>query len=86
MDVADIEKFFNENFFKKLSGGAKQKLSKDYFLHGVPESAYEPTTSTSGDSGDRFSGPIFYADKAKKKDPFRYEKPFFAVIFKQYQL
>ena len=52
MDIGDIEKFFNENFFKKIvhrgnrnrasTEGASQK-DKEQFMHGVPEAAYEPT-------------------------------------------
>ena len=65
MEVGDIEKFFNENFFKKISHhgrgdrvesrgtGVRDPTTanndfvsgrKEEFLHGVPESAYEPTS------------------------------------------
>ena len=52
MELRDIEKFFNENFFKKIPApAASEKLSDSSkiesegvdFLHGVPESAYEPS-------------------------------------------
>ena len=47
MDLGDIEKFFNENFFQKIPASEQSKQLannklKD-FMHGVPESAYEPT-------------------------------------------
>ena len=48
--MGDIEKFFNDNFFQKLGKPAATKANlermdkeKKEFLHGVPESAYEPT-------------------------------------------
>ncbi len=65
MDLTDIERFFNENFFKKIpTGGRAQEVekgsittteaeksggvrvgpeAKEQFMHGVPESGYEPT-------------------------------------------
>eukprot|EP00095_Tigriopus_kingsejongensis_P012604 maker-scaffold531_size145796-snap-gene-0.19 protein:Tk12604 transcript:maker-scaffold531_size145796-snap-gene-0.19-mRNA-1 annotation:"membrane protein" len=50
MEISDIEKFFNENFFKKIHADSKapdsQNLASTHdqdFFHGVPESAYEPT-------------------------------------------
>jgi hypothetical protein len=45
MDTGDIETFFNENFFKKIpdSTSVVAREDKDGFMHGVPESAYEPT-------------------------------------------
>ena len=47
MDIGDIEKFFNENFFKKIHRGNRNKAQtvqgQNNFMHGVPESAYEPT-------------------------------------------
>ena len=46
MELGDIEKFFNENFFKKIpqsnAGQQIQRGKTDDFMHGVPESAYEP--------------------------------------------
>ena len=47
MDIIDIEKFFNENFFKKIPKGSNHEelAPKEEFMHGVPESGYEPTTN-----------------------------------------
>ena len=51
-EMGDIEKFFNDNFFKKVSSdhaGDDMQIKRDFeedkkeFMHGVPESAYEPT-------------------------------------------
>lgn len=45
--MGDIEKFFNDNFFHKVSSPTTLAQERDMqvkeFLHGVPESAYEPT-------------------------------------------
>lgn len=47
MDLGDIEKFFNENFFQKIPASQRTKVMDknklENFMHGVPESAYEPT-------------------------------------------
>ena len=47
MDIIDIEKFFNDNFFKKIPQTNKKvetfQEEKNDFMHGVPESGYEPT-------------------------------------------
>ncbi len=49
-DLGDIEKFFNDNFFQKVGKPSVDRANKERmdkvkkeFLHGVPESAYEPT-------------------------------------------
>ncbi len=78
MDLTDIEKFFNENFFKKIPTTANSKSDRSNarsddgiehgavgdrpsssFMHGVPESGYEPTINYNGGGA------------TDKRDPFR---------------
>ena len=49
--MGDIEKFFNDNFFKKVNSkhdADNMQIKRDFeedrkeFMHGVPEAAYEP--------------------------------------------
>ena len=73
--MGDIEKFFNDNFFKKVSSEpdhmeADMQIKRDFeeerkeFMHGVPESAYEPTVMPENDNEKQH---LSY----KANDPFR---------------
>ena len=73
--MGDIEKFFNDNFFKKVSSepdhmAADMQIKRDFeeerkeFMHGVPESAYEPTVMPENDNEKQHMS-------YKANDPFR---------------
>ena len=70
--MGDIEKFFNDNFFKKVNSEPAEDLQikRDFeeerkeFMHGVPESAYEPTVMPENDNEKQHMG-------YKANDPFR---------------
>ena len=70
--MGDIEKFFNDNFFKKVNSEpeADLQIKRDFeeerreFMHGVPESAYEPTVMPENDNEKQHAN-------YKANDPFR---------------
>ena len=51
-DMANLENFFNENFFKKTRPTIENNFEKDQF-GGVPESHYEPTFKSVSSSSVR---------------------------------